>query len=190
MNEIVSGDADASYVIWKVEGAGPNGEPIVGAVMPLSNPALNADTIQNMRDWIDDGTPGCATQSTGSTTRKPAASAAPIIPGSWQYVWQESLQLCTTCHSINPTSPACLFELQCPPRGLVLSVDNYYGIVDGDTVAPFDAGGSHLWRRIIATDAEHRMPYGLTPLSEDQQDIIFDWIADGAPDCPAHASCP
>lgn len=59
--EIVRGDPGASYVIWKVEGQGPNGEAIPAgtARMPLNNPALSAGTIQNMRDWIADGALGC-----------------------------------------------------------------------------------------------------------------------------------
>jgi len=61
LKEIVRGDLAASYVIWKVEGTGPNGEPIAAgtARMPLNNPALSAGTIQNMRDWIADGALGC-----------------------------------------------------------------------------------------------------------------------------------
>ena len=59
MKEIESGNPGASYVIWKVQGAGPSGEAIVGVQMPAQNPALSAATIQNMRDWIADGTPGC-----------------------------------------------------------------------------------------------------------------------------------
>jgi len=57
--EIDPGNPDRSYVIWKVEGQGPGGEPIELAQMPLANPPLTAETIQNMRDWISDGTPGC-----------------------------------------------------------------------------------------------------------------------------------
>jgi len=59
MKEIESGNPAASYVIWKVEGAGPGGELIVPARMPLNNAPLTAGTIQNMRDWIADGAPGC-----------------------------------------------------------------------------------------------------------------------------------
>jgi len=59
LKEIVSGDQAASYVIWKVEGTGPSGAAIVGGRMPLNNPALSADTIKNMRDWIADGALGC-----------------------------------------------------------------------------------------------------------------------------------
>jgi len=57
--EIDPGNPERSYVIWKVEGQGPSGEPIELAQMPLANPALTVETIQNMRDWIADGTPGC-----------------------------------------------------------------------------------------------------------------------------------
>jgi hypothetical protein len=57
--EIESGNTAGSYVIWKVEGAGPNGETIVGEQMPAQNPPLAAATIQNMRDWIADGALGC-----------------------------------------------------------------------------------------------------------------------------------
>ena len=59
MKEIESGNPAASYVIWKVEGAGPGGELIVPVRMPLNNAPLTAGTIQNMRDWIADGAPGC-----------------------------------------------------------------------------------------------------------------------------------
>lgn len=57
--EIASGNPAASYVIWKMQGAGPGGEAIVGGRMPLNNPALTAGTIQNVRDWIADGVLGC-----------------------------------------------------------------------------------------------------------------------------------
>jgi hypothetical protein len=61
LSEIERSDPAASYMIWKVQGAGPNGESIAAgtARMPLNNPALPPETIQNMRDWIADGAPGC-----------------------------------------------------------------------------------------------------------------------------------
>jgi len=123
---IESGNPEGSYVIWKVEDAGPNGEAIVGAQMPLSNPPLTAETIQNMRDWIADGTPGCQTQqATGfvnSSATKfdlpgvgdlQAGSADPV--GSWMHVWTETMQICATCHSLIPSNPRCSADLQCPP---------------------------------------------------------------------------
>jgi len=181
---IESGNPAESYLIWKVAGTGPNGEAIVGAPMPLFNPPLTAEAIQNMQDWIADGTLGCQTQQSAKVdlpayTNSLGDSTYPVV--TWTNVWHESLQLCATCHSINPTSPACLNELRCPPAGVVLSIDNYYGVVDGDIVAPFDPGASRLWRRVIETDPIQRMPYGLAPLSQEQQDILFNWIVDGAP---------
>lgn len=59
LKEITRGNPDASYVIWKVQGAGPNGAAIDGGQMPLGGTPLTAATIQNMRDWIADGVPGC-----------------------------------------------------------------------------------------------------------------------------------
>jgi len=180
MDEIVSGDSAASYVIWKVDGAGPNGEAIVAAQMPLSNPPLTVDVIQNMRDWIDDGTPGCQAQSTANVAAAKLDPATLAAPGTWSAVWHESLQLCATCHSINPTSPACVSDLRCPPAGVVLSLDNYFGVVDGYLVTPFDPGTSRLWQSITNTDPDLRMPYGLAPLSQQQQQKVHEWIIDGA----------
>lgn len=198
---IESGNPGGSYAIWKVEGAGPNGEAIVGAQMPLSNPPLTTETIQNMSDWITDGTPGCPTQQATGFAYANATDFAPLGSGdsqdgstypvgSWMHVWTETLQVCATCHSLIPSNPRCLADLECPPRGVVLSMDNYFGVVDGYTVAPFDPDGSNLWRRVTEDDADRRMPYGLAPLTQRQLDIIFNWIADGAPFCPANEVCP
>ncbi len=200
MLEVESGNPDASYVIWKVDGAGPNGEAIVGAQMPLSNPPLTAEAIQNIRDWISDGTPGCqAQQSTGSantpavkadiTGRTTTRSASKYPVGSWPYVWEETMQNCATCHSINPSSPACLADLQCPPHGVVLTIDNYFGLVNGVDFAPFDPGSSEFWRQITEEDPHQRMPFGVLPLSTPQKNIIYSWITDGAPLCLESANC-
>lgn len=178
--EIDSGNPDGSYVIWKLNGAGPNGEAIVGEQMPLSNPALTADTIQNISDWISDGTPGCAASK---------ASEPAYTPGSWTEVWNESLRVCTLCHSITPSSPDCSTDFECPPNGLVLTADNYIGLVDGKTVVPFDLERSSLWQRISAGDHNTRMPLGLTALTQTQLDIIQHWIEDGAPYCPEGQVC-
>lgn len=196
-----SGNPDGSYVIWKLEGAGPNGEPIVGARMPLSNPPLTAEAMQNMRDWISDDTPGCqSTQTSGIVDATATKAGDPgstssvdesIYPaGSWSYVWTETLQVCATCHSLNPINPSCVAELQCPPQGMVLSVDNYFGLVDGFTVAPFDPDASKLWRRVTHDNPHERMPLGLSPLDQRQLDIIRNWIEAGAPFCPETSICP
>lgn len=62
LKEIESGNPDASYMIWKIQGAGPRGstlDPIIGGQMPLNLTPLTQSTIQNVRDWVADGTLGC-----------------------------------------------------------------------------------------------------------------------------------
>jgi hypothetical protein len=48
---VVPGDADASYLIQKLEGA----DGIVGVPMPQGTDSLEADRLQELRDWIDAG---------------------------------------------------------------------------------------------------------------------------------------
>jgi len=197
--EIKSGDTAGSYVVWKIVGQGPNSEPIVGAQMPLSNPPLSAATIQNVSDWIADGPPGCPTASAKAGAMSVVTSATSIDDTdtgatdaaaiSWATVWDESLQICATCHSLSPTNPACAAGLACPPSGLVLTEDNYYGVVDGYTVMPFDLGNSELWRRVTAVDTATRMPHGLAPLAEAQLSVIRAWIESGAPLCATPDEC-
>lgn len=74
MVEIDSGDPAASYLIWKLEGEGPNQEPIVLEPMPLNNPPLAPETIQNIKDWIADGTPGCSPPTAAIDVHAPAAT--------------------------------------------------------------------------------------------------------------------
>ena len=185
LREIDAGNPAGSYVVWKLEGAGPNGEAIVGAQMPLSNPALGADTIQNIKDWIGDGSPGCGSSRPGTD---PAAGKAAALAdssaysaGSWLYVWEQSLRLCSTCHSPTPSNPSCVAEIECPPAGLVLDAENYYGLFDGRTVTPFDPQASLLWTRTSGDRQGPRMPLGYPPLTDTQQEIIRTWILDGAP---------
>lgn len=186
MMEIKSGDPDGSYVIWKLEGIGPGGETIVGAQMPLSNPALTADSIQNIRDWISDGTPGC--QAAKPSNSQESAESNYVL-GSWKDVWNETLRTCSLCHSSTPSSPRCSNEFECPPKGVVLTEDNYAGVVNGQLVIPFDLDGSALWQRVNAGDHQSRMPLGLAALTQHQLDIIQHWIEDGARDCPQDQVC-
>ena len=201
LTEIDSGNPECSHVIWKLEGQGPNGEGIIGAQMPLSNPALPAATIQNIKDWITDGTPGCsaprATEVVNSTASRldesesaASESGSSYTEGSWMNVWNESLRVCTLCHSFTPSSPRCSVDFECPPNGLVLTEDSYSGVVDGNTVAPFDLARSILWNRVTEENADKRMPLGYNALTQTQLDIIRNWIEDGAPNCPENMVCP
>ena len=55
---VVPQDPDQSYLVWKVEGEGPNGEPILGERMPPASAGeapLSAEQIADIRSWILDG---------------------------------------------------------------------------------------------------------------------------------------
>jgi hypothetical protein len=73
---------------------------------------------------------------------------------------------------------------------VVLTADNYYSVVDGNTVAPFDLDRSILWNRVTEVDPEKRMPLGYEALTQTQLDTIQNWIEDGAPFCPENMVCP
>ena len=72
---------------------------------------------------------------------------------------------------------------------MVLTADNYFGVVDDDEVTPFDLNSSKLWERVIDPDPDKRMPFGLPALTQSQLDVIRNWILDGAPFCPTGEVC-
>jgi hypothetical protein len=186
MTIVEPGDPGASYMFWKINGQGPNGEAINGVRMPATGIPLDQALIDVIEQWILDGAPLGVPSDADS-----GGSGGPAFPvGSWMHVWNESLQVCTLCHSPTPSSPRCGVDFECPPKGLVLTADNYFGVVDGSIVEPFDLDGSELWERVTENDPDKRMPFGLDPLSSRQLTIIRDWIMDGAPFCPANAVCP
>ncbi len=51
MSRVAPGDADASYLVWKIEGR----PGIVGARMPRGLPPLSAEEIGVIRSWVNDG---------------------------------------------------------------------------------------------------------------------------------------
>jgi hypothetical protein len=49
LDRIEPGDPNNSYLVRKVEGTGQGGR------MPLGQPALSNELIQNLREWVVDG---------------------------------------------------------------------------------------------------------------------------------------
>ena len=185
MPEVVPDNPDGSYLIWKLRGQGPGGEAIQGVRMPAGSGPLDTALIDVIVQWISEGAllgvPSDADSGGSSTPTYPV--------GSWMYVWTESLQICTLCHSNTPSSPRCGDDFDCPPEGIVLTSDKYSEVV-GDVVKPGNLDGSDLWEMVTESDADERMPLGLPALSTSQLDIIRDWILDGAPFCPDDEVCP
>ena len=180
MLEIDPGSPDTSYMYLKIT----DDPTILGGFMPATGTMLDQALIDVIQQWIIDGAPlGVPSDADAG------GSTGPTYPvGSWMYVWTESLQVCTLCHSLTPSSPFC-DDGGCPPKGVVLTSDNYSGVV-GDVVEPFDLDSSEMWERITDNDPDDRMPFGMPPLSQSQINIIRDWIQDGAPFCPAGEVCP
>ncbi|MFZ2651033.1 MAG: hypothetical protein WA210_13105 [Burkholderiaceae bacterium] len=186
LREVEPGNPDASYMMWKIRGRGPAGQAIAGVRMPATNMALDPALAAVVEQWIRDGAPlGTALDASSGGT------GGPTYPvGSWMYVWSEALQACSLCHSRTPSSPRCGTEFSCPPKDVVLTPDNYDGVV-ASVVLPFQPNDSKLWQRVKEEpNPAPRMPFGLSPLSERELQIIFLWIANGAPFCPANAVCP
>jgi len=181
MLEIDPGSPENSYLYLKIT----NDPSISGSFMPATGTMLDPALIAVIEQWILDGAPlGDPADATSG------GSTGPAYPvGSWMYVWSESLQVCTICHSQTPSSPRCGDDFDCPPKDVILTSDNYGGVV-GDVVEPFDLGSSDLWDRVTDNDPDKRMPYGMPALSQSQLDIIRAWILDGAPFCPDDEVCP
>jgi mono/diheme cytochrome c family protein len=180
------GDPASSYMFWKINGQGPNGETISGMRMPATGIPLDQALIDVIEQWLLDGAPlGVPADADAGGATDPGY---PV--GSWMYVWTESLQICTLCHSNTPSSARCGVDFDCPPKDVVLTADNYSGVVDGDIVRPYDLNSSELWERVTDNDPDNRMPFGLDPLTSRQLTIIRDWILDGAPLCPTGEVCP
>lgn len=187
LREVKPLDPDASYMVWKLRGQGPAAQPIVGVRMPATGIPLDPALIDVIVQWIRDGAP-LGVPGDADSGGAPSGPTFPV--GSWMHVWTEALQVCTLCHSNAPSSPRCGVDFDCPPKGVVLTADNYDGVVNGDEVEPFRPDNSKLWTRVTDPDPEKRMPLGLPPLSQRQLDIIRDWIVSGAPECPANEVCP
>ena len=188
-----TGNPDLSYMVWKLEGQGPNGEPLgllengqASVRMPATGIPLDPQLIEIIKQWISAGAPlGVPEDATSGGGGPP-----PPVVGSWMYVWTNSLQVCTLCHSPTPSSARCGVDFTCPPKGVVLTADNYDGVVDNSEVRPGNLDGSKLWERVTDPDPDKRMPFGLDPLNQTQLNIIRDWILDGAPFCPTGETCP
>jgi hypothetical protein len=186
MQEVNPNNPDLSYMVWKLRGQGPAGQAIQGVRMPATGIPLDPALIDVIVKWIQAGAPlGVPSDAAAG------GGGGPKYPvGSWMYVWTEALQICTMCHSRTPSSPRCGKDFSCPPKGVVLTSDNYQGVVNGKEVEPGRPDNSEMWRRVSSNDPSERMPFGLPALSQTQLDIIRNWILDGAPLCPTGATCP
>lgn len=76
LNRVSPGNPDASYLIQKIEGTAS-----VGGRMPLGGPALPAETISVIRQWIANGAQASSVVSVAAAQTKPATIEAlwPVV---------------------------------------------------------------------------------------------------------------
>jgi hypothetical protein len=78
LNRVTPGNPDASYLIQKIEGTA-----MAGGRMPLGGPALPAETIAIIRQWIADGaSASAAAAATMSATKSAKLDAEWPMPGA------------------------------------------------------------------------------------------------------------
>ncbi|MBF0239542.1 MAG: hypothetical protein HQM12_17705 [SAR324 cluster bacterium] len=161
-----------SYVIQKLQGSG---SLYTGARMPKNGPYLSAAQITRLTDWINAG----AIDVNGDAA---APNNYPV--GSWMYVQSKVFQICTACHTDNAIFPVAnpvdggFFNSK--PKGISFDPDKYFSVVNDSTVRPYEPNNSKAWTRVIETDVDKRMPYGMPALSAEQKQIMKDWINAGA----------
>lgn len=167
------GKPEESYLLWKVEGRAG----IVGERMPRNLPALPAESIRLMKEWIA-SLPADATP--GSVGGKDSIPRDTLVPGTPEYLFREAKgmvfgPICSQCHIGND-----------PPKGLLLSGDHPKAAIGRASeeekgvllIKPGDPDNSYLvWkiegRRQINGD---RMPKDQPPLSEAQIEAVRAWI--------------
>ena len=122
--------------------------------MPLSQPAMPADKIAVIKNWIDEGA------SFGRQKVSYAKDIAPIFKAN-----------CSMCHAgSSPKGSLNLFDEKAITKG-------------GDSGAVIKAGdpeNSLLVRRILGLDGLPQMPKGYLPLKPAQIEMIKLWIKSGA----------
>ena len=155
-------DPDNSYLVQKIQGIAA-----IGDRMPLGQSPLTSDMIAAIRQWIVDGAK--ATSPPGGQNQLEATIVSIQINIFDQH--------CVDCHS----GPAA-------EQGLILdnTNDSYQGLVDQDSqqvpslkrIQPTNPDESYLVQKLEGTAAVgERMPLGLTPLPQDQINIVREWIS-------------
>lgn len=196
---IEPGDPDNSFLIYKIADpslgllpedpdgqAGPAAPP-AGSPMPLQVPALSAEEIALIEDWVSAGAPPGDFTDGDSAARSFEADIRPIFG-----VEDELNQVngvcapgrvcarCVYCHYDGTPNPPNLSD-PFGPDGVVGVVSTLR--TDLKRVEPGDPERSLLIQRIRPNPPSEygsRMPYSFRALSQDEVDLVEQWISDGA----------
>lgn len=154
---IEAGNADDSYLVRKLEGTAS-----VGVQMPRNRPALSAEKIQAVRDWIITGAIGPSLTSIQNNI---------FIPR------------CISCHSgSNPPAELNLESAQAFSNLVNVSrpFDSEIRVVAGNADSSFLI--DKLENNNLGNSRGDQMPLGGPYLDQDTINVIRDWINSGALD--------
>jgi len=156
LNRVEPGNVDDSYLIRKVEGTAS-----VGLQMPRNRPALSAEKIQALRDWISNGALG------------------PTLSSIQANIFN---QRCISCHSgSNPPAGLNLEDGQSFSN--LVNVQRLFNQPEIRVVAS-DANASFLIDKLennnLGNSRGDQMPLNGPYLDQDTINVIRDWINAGA----------
>lgn len=209
LREVMPGNPDASYLIWKINGHGPAGEAIQGVRMPATGVALSQALIDKLTQWVRDGAPlGVPSDATsggtttppsggggggttppggggggGGTTTPPASTIVPTWYGVQANIFQ---RFCTLCHAGASA-----------PLGLSWEVGQYDAIVTNRRasseipslreVEPNNPDASYVMWKLRGQGPTGqaiqgvRMPATGIALDTELISVVETWIRNGAP---------
>lgn len=136
--------------------------------MPLGGPALSAETIATIKEWID-GMPAPDANATAAVAATAGAIAGEVdFHRDIEPIFQSN---CYECHS----GPKPQSQLRLDVGAAALR-----GGLGGKVIRPGDAKGSRLLHRVRGQGGERRMPLQRTPLSDAQIALLSRWVDQGA----------
>jgi len=172
---VIPGDSQNSHIIRRLLGLE---EP----QMPYGGPALSAEQIDLIRNWIDQGAQGPDSTeplATVASTPKDAQASAQSVsakPVDFNRDIRPILSdFCFTCHG--PDEKSRQTTLRLDSKENVFAERNGYRII-----VPGDSGASRLYQKISAKEDALRMPpvWSGRSLTPKQIDLVRQWIDQGA----------
>ena len=170
-NEIVFGKSGESLLVKRLLGQG--GAPR----MPMGADALPRAQIELIRAWIDQGLSSAEASSVSHSaddSATPAVGTPVAQPQSDLFVTRIRPILAARCYQCH--------GLEVQQNGL--RVDSLAALLKGSAtgkvIVPGNSEKSRLVRRLLGLD-KPMMPYGGPPLSQDDIQLVRDWINQGAP---------
>jgi mono/diheme cytochrome c family protein len=136
-----------------------------GAPMPLQIEVLTQAELDAVSQWITDGAQNDAFFS---------AQVAPIFGTA--LTLGRAAGKCTFCHYPGALNGMSVLDVFDPDEGMV-GVESRFG---GTIVVPGDPESSILMQKLLGTGPGEAMPWHPPRLSEQQVQLVIDWIAEGA----------